>query len=231
MKKLSELIRIDIISAIPDIFDSFLSTSIVKIAQEKGLAKIVIHDLHKFADNKFGHIDDYPYGGAAGMLIMCEPIFKCIEKLKSERNYDDIIYTAPEGKVLNQSIANELSLKQNLIILCGHYKGIDQRVRDVLITREISIGDVVLSGGEIPAMTITDSVIRLLPNVLGDSTSALDDSFMDGIFEAPQYTRPSNYKGMEVPEVLLSGDPKKISAWQEKESILKTQKLRPDLLD
>lgn len=231
MKKLSELIRIDIISAIPDIFDSFLSTSIVKIAQEKGLAKIVIHDLHKFADNKFGHIDDYPYGGAAGMLIMCEPIFKCIEKLKAERDYDDIIYTAPEGKVLNQSIANELSLKRNLIILCGHYKGIDQRVRDVLITREISIGDVVLSGGEIPAMAITDAVIRLLPNVLGDSTSALDDSFMDGIFEAPQYTRPSNYKGMEVPEVLLSGDPKKISAWQEKESFLKTQKLRPDLLD
>lgn len=228
---LSELIRIDIISAIPDIFTSFLSTSIIRIAQEKGLAKIVIHDLHKYADNKFGHIDDYPYGGGAGMLIMCEPIFKCIEELNSQRDYDEIIYTAPEGKILNQSTSNELSLKRNIIILCGHYKGIDQRVRDTLITREISLGDFVLSGGELPAMTITDSIIRLLPNVLGDVVSALDDSFMDGIFEAPQYTRPANFRGMEVPEILLSGDPKKISVWQEKESISKTQRLRPDLLD
>lgn len=228
---MSELIRIDIISAIPDIFTSFLSTSIIRIAQEKGLAKIVIHDLHKYADNKFGHIDDYPYGGGAGMLIMCEPIFKCIEELNSQRDYDEIIYTAPEGKILNQSTSNELSLKRNIIILCGHYKGIDQRVRDTLITREISLGDFVLSGGELPAMTITDSIIRLLPNVLGDVVSALDDSFMDGIFEAPQYTRPANFRGMEVPEILLSGDPKKISVWQEKESISKTQRLRPDLLD
>ncbi len=228
---MNELIRFDIISAIPDIFTSFLESSIIKIAQEKGLAKIVIHDLHKYADNKFGHIDDYPYGGAAGMLIMCEPIFKCIEELQSQRKYDEIIYTAPEGKVLNQSISNELSLKQNIIILCGHYKGIDQRVRESLITREISIGDVVLSGGEIPAMTIADSVIRLLPNVLGDASSALDDSFMDGIFEAPQYTRPANFRGMEVPEILLSGNPKKISTWQEQKSLEKTKNLRPDLLD
>jgi tRNA (guanine37-N1)-methyltransferase len=176
-------------------------------------------------------VDDYPYGGGAGMLIKCEPMFDCIEALKAERNYDEVIFFCPDGKMLTQTDSNEISMMQNVMIICGHYKGIDQRIRDVHVTREISIGDFVLSGGEIPAMVLVDSVVRLLPKVLGDSASALDDSFMDGILEAPQYTRPANFRDMEVPKELLSGNPKTISEWQQKKAVEKTQLLRPDLLD
>lgn len=228
---MQESIRFDIISIVPAIFESVFNTSIIKIAQQKGIAKIYTHDLHKYSKDPHGHVDDYPYGGGAGMLIKCEPMFDCIEALKAERNYDEVIFFCPDGKMLTQTDSNEISMMRNVMIICGHYKGIDQRIRDVHITREISIGDFVLSGGEIPAMVLVDSVVRLLPKVLGDSASALDDSFMDGILEAPQYTRPANFRDMEVPKELLSGNPKTISEWQQKKAVEKTQLLRPDLLD
>ena len=190
-----ETIRIDIITAFTDMLESVINTSMIRIAQEKGIVNIVLHNLHDYADNKFKHIDDAPFGGGAGMLIKCQPVFACIEKLKSERDYDEIIFMAADGKTLNQSIANELSLKQNLIILAGHYKGIDQRIREELITLEISIGDYVLSGGELPALVLTDAIVRLIPGVLGDSESALEDSFMDGLLEAPFYTKPADFRG------------------------------------
>lgn len=224
-------IRIDIISAVPESLTSYIGSSILKKAQEKGLSEIVIHNLHDYADNKWGHIDDYPFGGAAGMLIRCEPVFKIIEKLKSERQYDEIIYTAPDGVVFNQKTANMLSLNKNLIILAGHYKGIDQRIRDELITMEISVGDYVLSGGELPALIITDAIVRLIPGVLGNSESALDDSFQDGLLEPPHYTRPAEFRDLKVPEVLLGGNHKKISEWQYEQALNKTKILRPDLLD
>lgn len=224
-------IRIDIISAVPESMESYINASIVKNAREKGIAIINLHNLHDYADNKFGHIDDYPYGGAAGMLIKCEPIFDCIEKLLSEREYDEVIFMAADGEKLTQKIANEISLKKNIIILAGHYKGIDQRVRDTLITREISIGDYVLSGGELPAIVLTDAIVRLLPGVLGDLSSALEDSFMEGLLEAPQYTRPAIFKGLEVPNVLLNGNHKEIEKWKEEQSYLKTKERRKDLLD
>jgi len=227
---MEEKIRIDIISAVPEIFDSFLSTSIVKIAQEKGLVKIFVHNLHKYSSDKFGHIDDTPYGGGSGMVIQCEPVFKCIEELKSQRNYDEVIYLTADGVLFNQSIANELSLKRNLILLCGHYKGIDQRIRDSLVTKEISIGDFILTGGELPAMIVVDSIVRLVPGVLGDPQSIFEDSFQDGLLEPPIYTKPAEFRGMKVPDVLLSGDHKKISQWRLEQSLKKTQERRPDLL-
>jgi tRNA (guanine37-N1)-methyltransferase len=227
---MEEKIRIDIISAVPEIFDSFLSTSIVKIAQEKGLVKIFVHNLHKYSSDKFGHIDDTPYGGGSGMVIQCEPVFKCIEELKSQRDYDEVIYLTADGVLFNQSIANELSLKSNLILLCGHYKGIDQRIRDSLVTKEISIGDFILTGGELPAMIVVDSIVRLVPGVLGDPQSIFEDSFQDGLLEPPIYTKPAEFRGMKVPDVLLSGDHKKISQWRLEQSLKKTQERRPDLL-
>ncbi len=223
-------IRIDIISAVPMLLESPLSHSIVGRAREKELVEIHVHDLRDFTENKHLKVDDYPYGGGAGMVLSPQPIFSCIEHLKSERNYDEVIYTAPDGEVFEQSSANELSLKKNLIILCGHYKGIDQRVRDTLITREISVGDYVLSGGELPALVITDAITRLIPGVIGDAESALNDSFQDGLLDAPMYTRPSNYNNLEVPEILRSGAQKKIEEWRREQSLQKTRERRPDLL-
>ena len=226
-----ETIRIDIITAFTDMLESVINTSIIRIAREKGIVNIVLHNLHDYADNKFHHIDDSPFGGGAGMLIKCQPVFACIEKLKSEREYDEIIFMAADGKTLNQSIANKLSLKQNLIILAGHYKGIDQRIREELITLEISIGDYVLSGGELPALVLTDALVRLIPGVLGDSESALEDSFMDGLLEPPFYTKPADFRGMKVPEVLLGGNHKEIQKWKMEQSLEKTKQRRPDLLE
>jgi tRNA (guanine37-N1)-methyltransferase len=223
------ILRIDIITAFPDMFTSVLQASILKIAQEKKIVEIFLHNIHDYAEDKFRHIDDSPFGGGSGMIIQCQPVFKCIEKLKSERSYDEIIYMSADGERLNQKTANQLSLNGNIIILCGHYKGVDQRIRDTLIKREISIGDYVLSGGELPAMVLIDSVIRLLPGVLGDAASALEDSYQDGLLEPPYYTRPAEFRGMLVPEILLSGDPKKIDSWRKEQSIEKTKIRRPDL--
>lgn len=223
--------RFDLLSAVPETFHSVINSSIIKRAIDKGKVEIVIHNLHDYADNKFGHIDDYPYGGGAGMLIQCEPVFKCIDKLLENNKYDEIIYMSADGKTLNQTISNEISLKENIIIICGHYKGIDQRIRDYYKTIEISIGDFILTGGELPALVLIDSVIRLIPGVIGDGASALDDSFMDGLLEPPQYTRPFEFRGMTVPDVLLSGNPKLISEWQQKEAYSKTKKRRPDLIN
>ena len=223
-------IRFDFLSSLPESFSSVLNTGILRIAQEKELVEFHIHNLHDYSDNKFGHIDDTPYGGGAGMLIKCQPVFDCINKLKDEREYDEIIFVTPEGELFDQSLANELSLKKNIMILSGRYKGIDQRIRDRLITREISIGDFVLSGGELPSLVIADAIARLIPGALVDSESALTDSHMDGLLEAPQYTRPAEYEGMKVPEVLTSGNHKLVREWQEHTSREKTEKLRPDLL-
>lgn len=227
---MEEKLRIDILSAVPEIFDSFLSTSIIKNSQEKGLVKIVVYNLHKYSTDKFGHIDDTPYGGGSGMVIQCEPVFRCIEELKSQRAYDEVIYLTADGTLYNQNIANELSLKRNLIFLCGHYKGVDQRIRDSLITREISIGDFILTGGELPTMLVIDSIVRLIPGVLGDPQSIFEDSFQDGLLESPVYTKPAVFRGMKVPDVLLSGDHKKISQWRLEQSLKKTKERRPDLL-
>lgn len=223
--------RIDIITAFPEMIKCVLETSILKLAVEKGFVNYIVHNLHDFADNKFRHIDDTPYGGGAGMLIKCQPVFNCIEWLCSERKYDEIIYMSADGEPLKQSIVNELSLNQNLIILAGHYKGIDQRIRDRLITREISIGDYVLTGGELPALVLTDAIVRLIPGVIGDAESALEDSFMDGLLEPPYYTKPAVFKGMSVPEVLRSGNHKEILEWKRQMALQKTKKRRPDLLN
>lgn len=221
--------RIDIISAVPALLEGPLNHSIVQRARDKNLVEIHIHDLRDYTENKHKKVDDYPYGGDAGMVLTPQPIFSCIEHLSSQRSYDELIFTAADGKVFDQGDANELSLKQNIIILCGHYKGVDQRVRDALITKEYSIGDVVLSGGELPAMVITDAIVRLLPGAIGDAESALKDSFQDGMLEAPVYTRPASFKGMDVPEVLRSGNFKKIEAWQQEQSLKRTKERRPDL--
>jgi tRNA (guanine37-N1)-methyltransferase len=221
--------RIDIISAVPALLEGPLNHSIVQRARDKELVEIHIHDLRDYTENKHKKVDDYPYGGDAGMVLTPQPIFSCIEHLSSQRSYDELIFTAADGKVFDQGDANELSLKQNIIILCGHYKGVDQRVRDALITKEYSIGDVVLSGGELPAMVITDAIVRLLPGAIGDAESALKDSFQDGMLEAPVYTRPASFKGMDVPEVLRSGNFKKIEAWQQEQSLKRTKERRPDL--
>lgn len=222
--------RVDLISAVPDSMKSYLSSSILKIAQDKGKVEIFLHDLHDYSENKHKKIDDYPFGGGSGMLIKCEPIFKIVNLLKSERDYDEIIYTTADGKTYNQDLANELSMLDNVIILAGHYKGIDQRVRDELITLEISMGDFVLTGGELPALTILDSIIRLVPGVLGDTEAAMTDSFMNGLLEEPQYTRPADFQGLKVPDILLSGNHQEIAKWKQEEQLRKTKILRPDLL-
>ncbi len=222
--------RIDIISAVPLLLKSPLSESILKRAQEKGLAEIVVHDIRTYAHDKHKIIDLPPYGGGSGMILKPEPIFECVEKLQSERIYDDIIYVTADGEKFDQKMANDLSLKQNMIILCGHYKGIDQRVRDILVTKEISIGDYVMTGGELAAMVISDAVIRLIPGAIGDGESALTDSFQDGLLDAPSYTRPPEFRGMKVPEVLLGGNHKEVAKWKEKQRKLKTQNRRKDLL-
>lgn len=222
--------RIDIITVLPELLQSPFDHSIVKRAREKGLAEIVVHNLRDYASNKYKQVDDYAFGGGAGMVLMIEPIDKCISQLKSEREYDEIIYTSPDGQLLDQPLANELSLKGNIIILCGHYKGVDERVRENLITREISIGNFVLTGGELAAAVIADSIIRLLPGVLSDETSALTDSFQDGLVAPPVYTRPADYKGLGVPDVLMSGHAKKIEEWRHEQSVERTKKRRPGMV-
>lgn len=227
---MNQLLRIDIISAVPGLLESPLGLSIPKKAIEKGLAEIHLHNLHEYGLGKYRQIDDYPFGGGAGMVLMAEPLGTVIEKLKGERHYDEIIYTSPDGEPFNQKTANSLSLTQNLMIICGHYKGIDQRIRDLYVTKEISLGDFVLSGGEIAAAAIVDAVVRLIPGVLGNEESALSDSFQDQLLAPPLYTRPEEYKGLKVPSVLVSGDHGKIAAWRLEQSIERTKNLRPDLI-
>lgn len=222
--------RIDIITVVPDLLRSPFDTSIMKRAMDKNLAEVHFHDLRDYVTDNYKQIDDYQYGGGAGMVMMIEPIDKCISALKAERDYDEVIFMTPDGDKFNQQTANTLSLKKNMIILCGHYKGVDQRVRDHFITREISIGDYVLTGGELGAAVVADAIIRLLPGVLGDETSALTDSFQDGLLAPPVYTRPADYKGWKVPEVLRSGNFAKIEAWREEKAESLTAKKRPDLL-
>jgi len=222
--------RIDIITVLPELLKSPFEASILKRAIEKGLVSVHLHNLRDFSTNSYNQIDDYQFGGGAGMVMMIEPIDKCISKLKEERDYDEIIYMTPDGETLNQGIANELSLKENIIILCGHYKGVDQRVRDHFITREVSVGDYVLSGGELAAAIVCDTIIRLIPGVLGNETSALTDSFQDNLLAPPIFTRPSEYKGWKVPDILLSGHSAKIEEWRETEAQKHTQERRPDLL-
>ena len=230
LKKRSESLRIDIVCAVPDLITPILNVSIVGRAIKSGVVSIYVHNLHEYSDNRFKHIDDTPFGGGAGMIIKCDPVFQCIEKLQGERNYDEIIYMSPDGERLTQEISNELSLKKNIILLAGHYKGIDQRIRDILITREISIGDYVLSGGELPAMIVADSIVRLLPGAISDAESALEDSFQNGLLDAPHYTRPADFRGHKVPDVLLGGNHKEIQKWRHQQALLKTQARRPDLL-
>lgn len=223
--------RIDILTVVPELLDSPLSHSIVGRAVKKGLVEINIHNLRKYGIGAHKSVDDYCYGGDAGMVMMVEPVFKMIEELRAERDYDEIIYMSPDGDILNQGIANELSLKENIIILCGHYKGIDHRIREHLITREISVGDYVVSGGEIPAAIVADAIVRLIPGALTDETSALSDSFQDDLLSPPIYTRPVEFNGWKVPDVLLSGNPKLIREWQDAQAIERTRKLRPHLLE
>lgn len=222
--------RIDILTVVPELLDSPLSHSIVGRAIKKGLVEIHVHNLRKYGVGPRKNVDDYSYGGDAGMVMMVEPVFRMIEELRAEREYDEIIYMSPDGERLDQSISNELSLLQNIIILCGHYKGIDHRIREHLITREISVGDYVVSGGEIPAALLADSIIRLIPGALTDETSALSDSFQDDLLSPPVYTRPADFNGWKVPDVLLSGNPKLIQAWQDEQAIERTKLLRPELL-
>lgn len=223
--------RIDIITVLPELLKSPFEASILKRAIENGLVEVHLHNLRDYASGNYKQVDDYQFGGGAGMVMMIEPIDKCISELKAQREYDDVIYMTPDGNTLNQKMANELSLKKNLIILCGHYKGVDQRVRDLFVTREISIGDYVLSGGELAAAIVCDAVIRLLPGVLNDETSALTDTFQDNLLAPPVYTRPAAYKGMEVPKILLSGNTPEIEKWREQQAIQRTQERRPDLLE
>ncbi|SFC65029.1 tRNA (guanine37-N1)-methyltransferase [Zunongwangia mangrovi] len=223
--------RIDIITVVPDILKSPFEASILKRAIEKGHVEIHLHNLRDYVTDNYKQIDDYQFGGGAGMVMMIEPIDKCITKLKSERNYDEVIYMTPDGATLNQKMANRVSMMENIIILCGHYKGVDQRVRDHFITKEISVGDYVLSGGELGAAILCDAVIRLIPGVLGNETSALTDSFQDNLLAPPVYTRPAEYKGWKVPEILTTGNFPKIEEWRENEAFKRTKKLRPDLLD
>lgn len=224
------MLRIDFITCLPEILKGPLEQSIIKRAQDKGLADLHIHDLRDYASNKYRQVDDYQYGGGSGMVLMIEPIEQCITALKAERSYDQVIYMSPDGELLNQGMANKLSLSTNLIILCGHYKGVDERVREHLITMEISIGNYVLSGGELGALVLADAVIRLIPGVLSDETSALSDSFQDGLIAPPVYTRPSDYKGWKVPEILLSGHAANIADWRHEQSLQRTKQRRPDLL-
>ena len=231
MSKSDDKMRIDILTVMPEMLVSPLNTSILKRAQDKGLVEIVIHDLRDYTLDKHRRVDDYPFGGEAGMVMQIEPVDRAISHLKSQREYDEVIFTSPDGEVLNQPMANSLSLAKNLIILCGHYKGIDYRIREHLITKEISIGDYVLTGGELPAAVIADAVVRLIPGAIGDEQSALSDSFQDNLLAPPVYTRPAEYKGWKVPEILLSGHEAKISEWKHEMSIKRTMELRPDLLE
>lgn len=222
--------RIDILSVVPELLESPLKYSIVGRAIKKGLVEIHVHNIRKYGIGSRATVDDYSYGGDASMVMMVEPVERMINELKSERDYDEIIYLSPDGELLNQGISNELSLLNNIMLLCGHYKGIDERIREHLITREISVGDYVVSGGEIPAALLADSIVRLLPGALTDETSALSDSFQDGLLSPPVYTRPADYKGWKVPEVLLSGNPKLIRDWQEEQAVQRTRERRPELL-
>ncbi len=223
--------RIDILSVLPDFLNGAFNHSIIKRAQEKKLAEIHVHDIRKYSTQKQKSVDDYQYGGGAGMVMTIQPIDDCIKKLKKERTYDEIIYLTPDGETLNQEICNQFSTYKNIILLCGHYKGVDQRIREHLITREISVGDYVLTGGELGAMIITDSIIRLIPGVISNETSALSDSFQDGLLSAPIYTRPSDYNGWKVPEILLSGNEKEIEKWREEQAEIRTKNRRPDILE
>ena len=222
--------RIDIITVLPELLENFTRESIVGRAQKKGLAEIHVHNLRDYSTNRWRRVDDYPFGGFAGMVMQCEPIDRCISELKAEREYDEVIFTSPDGEQFTQPMANTLSLAQNLIILCGPYKGIDYRIREHLITKEISIGDYVLTGGELAAAVMTDAIVRIIPGVIGDEQSALSDSFQDGLLAAPVYTRPAEYKGWRVPEILLSGHDAKIKEWELSQSMERTRRLRPDLL-
>lgn len=222
--------RIDIITVLPEMIEGFINESILARAQKKGLAEIHLHNLRDYTNDKWRRVDDYPYGGFAGMVMQCEPIDNAISALKKERDYDDVIYVSPDGERFDQKIANDMSLQENLIILCGHYKGIDQRVRDHLITREISVGDFVLTGGELAAAVIADAVVRLVPGVISDDQSALSDCFQDDLLAAPIYTRPTDYKGWKVPDILLSGNEAKIKQWEMDQALERTKRLRPDLL-
>jgi len=225
------MLRIDILTVVPQIFESFFGHSMLKIAQEKKLATLQVHDIRDWSQDKHRRVDDYQFGGGAGMVLQIQPIADAITELDEKHQYDEIIYLTPDGKVLNQSTANALSLKGNLLLLCGHYKGIDERIRERFVTKEISIGDYVLTGGELAAAILTDSIVRLLPGVLGDETSALSDSFQDGLLSPPVYTRPRSYDGMDVPEILLNGDFAAIDQWRHEQSLKRTQERRPDLLD
>ncbi|MBE6315867.1 MAG: tRNA (guanosine(37)-N1)-methyltransferase TrmD [Muribaculaceae bacterium] len=222
--------RIDILTVMPDALESPLHTSILQRAQDKGLVEIHVHNLRDWSLRKHRKVDDYPFGGEAGMVMQIEPVWRCMEELKSQREYDEIIFTSPDGEQLDQPMANALSLKENIMILCGHYKGVDYRIREHLITKEITIGDYVLTGGELPAAVIADAVVRLLPGAIGDEQSALSDSFQDGLIEAPVYTRPEVFNGWHVPEILLSGHQAKIAEWKMQQSLERTRRLRPNLL-
>jgi tRNA (guanine37-N1)-methyltransferase len=222
--------RIDILTVLPEMIDGMLHCSILRRAQDKGLVEIVLHNLREYTSNKWKRVDDYPFGGEAGMVLQIEPVDRAVAALKEQRTYDEVIYTSPDGKVFNQPMANALSLLNNLIILCGHYKGVDYRIREHLITLEISVGDYVLTGGELAAAVIADAVVRLIPGAIGDEQSALSDSFQDGLLAPPVYTRPADYKGWKVPDVLLSGHQRKIDEWKWQQALERTAKLRPDLL-
>ena len=223
--------RIDILTVVPELLESPLGHSIVGRAIKKGIVEIHVHNIRKYGLGPHRSVDDYCYGGDAGMVMMVEPVYKMIGELKAERDYDEVIYMSPDGEILTQGIANELSLKENIILLCGHYKGIDHRIREHLVTREISVGDYVVSGGEIPAAIVADAIVRLLPGAITDETSALSDSFQDDLLSPPIYTRPAEYNGWKVPEVLLSGNPKLIRAWQDEQALERTKRLRPELLN
>lgn len=223
--------RIDIITVLPEMLESPLGCSILKRARDKGLVELEVHNLRDYTTNRHRKVDDYPFGGDAGMVMQVEPVDRCISVLKEQRRYDEVIFTAPDGEVFNQQMANQMSMLENIIILCGHYKGIDYRIREHLITREISVGDYVLTGGEMPAAIITDAIVRLLPGAIGDEQSALTDSFQDNLLEPPIYTRPACYKGWDVPEILLSGHQAKIDEWRHEQAVARTRRLRPDLLE
>lgn len=223
--------RIDILTVVPEMFDSPLNCSILKRAQDKGLVEIVVHNLRDYTTNKHRKVDDYPFGGEAGMVMQIEPIDRAIESLLSDRKYDEVIFTSPDGEQFDQKMANSMSLLENMIILCGHYKGIDYRIREHLITKEISVGDYVLTGGELPALAITDAVVRLIPGAIGDEQSALSDSFQDNLLAPPVYSRPAEYKGWRVPDVLLSGHAARIDEWKHEQALERTRRLRPDLLE
>ncbi|MDY5969543.1 MAG: tRNA (guanosine(37)-N1)-methyltransferase TrmD [Bacteroidales bacterium] len=222
--------RLDILTCFPNMMEMFFEESILKRAQKKGVVEVIFHNLHDYSTTRYGSVDDYPYGGSAGMVMAIEPLANCIESLEKQRHYDEIVYTAPDGERFSQRMANELSLKENLMVLCGHYKGVDERVREHFITREISIGDYVLTGGELAAAVICDAVVRLLPGAIGDGQSALDDSFQDDLVAPPEYTRPLEFRGWKVPDVLLSGNHAKIAEWRDEQALRRTRERRPDLL-